>query len=218
MRDGPPDGSVPTTRDHRDNSGLGFGTGLDWAAGMPTVQLVATARRPHRPLEEPPAVATLWMRLRLAFPEVRACVLLPDAVQLVARVDDPVRARTELGAMLERIDPYWHRVPPAEILHDAKELERAVRATVLKPCRVGLVGDPLEWVWTTLRDVVGDVADPWLTSEMLADALGRERRDFARTYHREVVACLDPASPSSVRVATQPWYPGGVLQVAPVLG
>lgn len=180
---------------------------------MPNVQLTATARPSDRPLESPPAAAALWMQLRRAFVDVRACVLLPDAVQLVVAVDDPARARVAFEGTLEttisRADrpAQWHRVPPALVLRDTAELDRAIRATVLKPCRTGLVCDPLEWMWTTLRDVVGHVADPWLTAETLADVLGCDRRDFAQRHHEQILHALGRSSSSTVRVKTQRWHP-----------
>jgi hypothetical protein len=180
---------------------------------MPNVQLCATARPGDRPLESPPAAAALWMQLRRAFVDVRACVLLPGAVHLVADVDDPVRARVAFEGMLETtisraVAPvHWHRVPPALLLRTTAELERAIRATVLAPCRTNLVCDPLDWMWTTLRDVVGHVADPWLTAETLADALGCARHGFARRHHQEVMHALGHSTSTTVRVPTQRWHP-----------
>ena len=180
---------------------------------MPNVQLTAAARQSDRPLESPPAAAAVWMQLRRAFQRVRACVLLPDAVQLVAEVDDPVLARAAFERTLETTlsrvarPMQWHRVPPPLLLPTTADLERAIRSTVLKPCRAGLVSDPLDWMWTTLRDVVGHVADPWLTAEALADVLGCARAGFAEQHHREILHALGQASGTTIRIRTQRWHP-----------
>jgi hypothetical protein len=179
---------------------------------MPDIKLHATARSGDRPLESPPAAAASWMQLRRAFTHVRACVLLPDAVHLVVAVDDPVEARATFERVLRTTlsrstaPAHWNPIPPALTLQCTAELERAIRSTVLAPCRANLVCDPFDWMWTTLRDVVGHVADPWLTPEALADALGCPRQGFARRHHEAIMRALG-RSASTVRVPTQRWHP-----------
>jgi hypothetical protein len=68
-----------------------------------------------------------------------------------------------------------------------------VRYVALNPCRAGLARDPLEWPWSTHRDVVGAVADPWVAAEQLATMLQRPRRGFAETHHAYVSADPDVA-------------------------
>lgn len=63
---------------------------------------------------------------------------------------------------------------------------RGVRYVALNPSRAKLVQDPLEWTWTTHRDVVGAVAKPWVDPERLAHALGRPKKGFAEWFHRYV--------------------------------
>lgn len=46
--------------------------------------------------------------------------------------------------------------------------------------------DPLAWEWSTHRDVMGAVADPWVDAERLAAALGHGRGDFRPWFHRLV--------------------------------
>jgi hypothetical protein len=55
---------------------------------------------------------------------------------------------------------------------------------VLNPPRAGLVHDPLEWPWSTHRDVVGAVAEPWVSARRLAVAVGREPEGFGAWFHR----------------------------------
>jgi hypothetical protein len=55
-----------------------------------------------------------------------------------------------------------------------------------------LVDDPLVWPWSTHRDVVGAIADPWVQPERLARALGEPVHGFAAAHHRYVT--LDRAS------------------------
>jgi len=61
----------------------------------------------------------------------------------------------------------------------------------LNPCRDGLVRDPLAWPWSTHRDAVGAVAEPWVTAATLARELARPRNGFEGWLHRYVSA--DPS-------------------------
>ncbi|MCP4806384.1 MAG: hypothetical protein GY884_13655 [Proteobacteria bacterium] len=39
----------------------------------------------------------------------------------------------------------------------------------LNPCRAGLASDPLAWRWSTHRDLVGAVVDPWVPLDRWAE-------------------------------------------------
>jgi hypothetical protein len=82
-----------------------------------------------------------------------------------------------------------------------------VRYVLLNPCRpwtcagtrLRLVSDPLSWPWSTLRDVIGATAEPWIDAQRLQGALEWTPRDFARRFHGYV------SSDPSVRIEGTPF-------------
>ena len=85
-----------------------------------------------------------------------------------------------------------------------------MRYTVLNPSRAGIVDDPLSWPWSTHRDVVGAIADPWVTAERLGAALG-SRMASAQDIHAYVSG--DP----SVAIAGTPFpFDDGFTDVSQV--
>jgi hypothetical protein len=77
-------------------------------------------------------------------------------------------------------------VPPPRPIETRQKLARDARYIALNPCRRRLCDDPLRWELSTYRDVVGAIADPWVTAEGLASALGRSTHRFAERFHRYV--------------------------------
>jgi hypothetical protein len=122
-------------------------------------------------------------------------------------------SRSVVGAGLR-----WETVPaPEEIGVDKRE--RHVRYVTLNPCRARLVCDPLAWPWSTHRDIVGAVIEPWVTAEALAAALGRPAPRFAPRHHAYVSA--DPTAsvvgtpyPQPAGPSALPVYPLGAIAVA----
>ena len=76
-------------------------------------------------------------------------------------------ARERLGALLGNLRGWPYRPPGCELAADRVKVRRDVRYAVLNPCRAGLCGDPLEWLWSTHRELVGGVRDPWVDVEAL---------------------------------------------------
>ncbi|MBI5480546.1 MAG: hypothetical protein HY906_16935 [Deltaproteobacteria bacterium] len=136
------------------------------------------------PLAEWPSASRLWRWLRRAFPHALAAVLMPNHPHLILDTPEPERARTTLALILaalgrrdpspdwSRAAPRWEPVPRPEEIPDLKHLRRLVRYLALNPCRDRLVRDPLEWEWSTHRDVVGAITDPWISAARLAAAFG----------------------------------------------
>lgn len=137
----------------------------------------------------------LWQRLRATFPKVLAAVLMPEHLHLLLRAParlvrqrlcDLVRAlrrRKDAAAAVR-----WLPVEMPTTVSNAKHAARQVRYLHLNPCRDALVDDPLAWPWSTHRDAVGAVADPWVTAAGLARALARAREGFEGWLHRYVSA------------------------------
>jgi hypothetical protein len=84
------------------------------------------------------------------------------------------------------------------MLADRLHLLRSARYIHLNPCRAGLAKDPLEWEWSTHRDLVGAVANPWLDLARLRELWRNPAQDFARSFHEYV------SSDPSVKVAGTP--------------
>jgi hypothetical protein len=141
-------------------------------------------------LDQNPIAPCLWRALRRAFPEALSAVIMGNHTQLVtpgasaAAVQDAMRVvvsalcRSIVGRSL-RFEP----VPVPTTLEELGRLLRDCRYVALNPARAGLVRDPLAWYWSTHRDVVGAVADPWVTPERLATTFGRPLRGFVGWYH-----------------------------------
>jgi len=157
------------------------------------MHMTARTLRPHAPLCEPEHAAWLWSRLRATFPVVAASTLLPNHPHTVPWVEDPRQGRDAfcrlLGQFQRRLGlrrPLWEPLSRIDVIDDPKALGRTVRYVALNPCRAELASDPLEWLWSTHRDVVGAVVDPWLTAEQLARALGRDADGFVERFHAYV--------------------------------
>jgi REP element-mobilizing transposase RayT len=196
--------------------------------------LVAHASAGRQPLADPRVADRLWLQLRGAFPAALAAVLMPDHLHLLVpaagardsgrrlsralgwlqrwlRLPQPMRLagvpRAGLPAPPGAPGPrLWRRLPEPESLPDPKHLLRTVRYIHLNPCRDRLARDPLEWPWSTHRDVCGAAADPWVTPARLARALGRPEFGFAEWLHGYVSS--DPAVHVAGTRLPEPWSPG----------
>ncbi|HEY3353820.1 MAG TPA: hypothetical protein VGQ83_11270 [Polyangia bacterium] len=178
------------------------------------VHLTAHALGALTPLADFDLAAFVWERLRDAYPATVAACLMPQHVHLASEVGDADGARRRLAAVLGgaarlggRHAPMWQPLPEAEPLRGRQHIERMIRYIVLNPSRAPLTRDPLEWLWSTHRDVMGAVVDPWVTADRLARVLGRSRADFAARHHAYVSA--DPTvsvigSPPPRAVAPSP--------------
>jgi hypothetical protein len=171
------------------------------------VHLTVRAYRAPVPLTDARIAAPFWASLRRTFPVIRAAVLMPSHPHLQVETSDPEEARRSLAqqcaalrrrkgpASLLRFEP----VPEARILCDVPHGSRDARYILLNPVRAGLVDDPLAWPWSTLRDVVGAVADPWVTAPELARSLERAVSRFFPWFHEYVTTDPDVPIPGRLR-------------------
>jgi hypothetical protein len=151
------------------------------------------AYRHDSDLNDYPIAPRLWAALRHAFPEALAAVLMRNHAQLVTPGDgaEDVRDRTrsvvsgvcrsDVGRGL-RFEP----VSLPTTVDEVAKLHRHVRYIALNPARAHIVQDPLAWYWSTHRDVVGAVAEPWVSARRLAAALERPLRGFVGSFHAYV--------------------------------
>jgi len=138
----------------------------------------------------------LWTWLRQCFPSALAATLMPDHLHVITP-GEPEAGRATLQGILAQHrgmhgspgrgrGPGRWTIPPPSVIPDVRHLGRQVRYVSLNPCRAGLVRDPLAWLWSTHRDVVGAVVDPWVTADRLAEALGERARGFVERHHAYV--------------------------------
>lgn len=122
---------------------------------------VARTRRGWAGVVEPASAQWLWSRLRERYSLALACTLMPDHVHLLADgAHDPDTLRRILQHHSRRFGARWDLLDPQPV-HTRRILGRTVRYIVLNAPRDRLVADPFEWPWSTLRDLVGAVVDPW---------------------------------------------------------
>ncbi len=165
------------------------------------LHLVARAAEGARPLRTRAACRDLWHRLGARF-DVVACVLMPDHVHLLARVDGSVARRAfaqvlssfRMRAIATRehdcTDFAWEPLPqPQKVQHDPRHLARTIRYIHLNPVRDALCDDPLEWEWSTHRDWIGAVARPCVDLVRWGRALRRPATTRAEWLHDYV--CSD---------------------------
>ena len=155
--------------------------------------LVAKALPLLSPLRNRASCLDLWWRLRKKFPNIAACVLMPDHVHLLIFGRDLNCARWELGVELrawtQRFHPrshIWPRIPLPQAVPDFRHLKRQIRYVHLNPCRSGLASDPLEWEWSTHRDLTGCTLDAWPDMEMLGRVFEVAPSRLGETAHRYI--------------------------------
>ena len=85
--------------------------------------------------------------------------------------------------MQKRIPGYWQSIPEPATIPDRQHLRRQIRYVALNPCRKKLCADPLEWYWSTYREIVGSTAMSTVQIDSLITALGESRAQFNVRFH-----------------------------------
>jgi hypothetical protein len=162
--------------------------------------LVAHCAWPAAFLAEREPALWLWTALRRMFPNPLAAALMPNHLHLITALQDPVAAHARFRRLLAafarsfEFPTLWSRVPEPEVVATPDKVLRKVRYIGLNPCRpvrvgrleVQLATDPLCYEWSTHRDAVGAIVNPWVTAESILDACGVEATDPAAWLHRYV--------------------------------
>ncbi|HHH31679.1 MAG TPA: hypothetical protein ENK57_25480, partial [Polyangiaceae bacterium] len=170
------------------------------------VHVTVRTRRCRVLLTSPELAPWLWRRLRRSFPHALAAVLMPGHIHVLTPAVSESEARRKLGAIVSGLRRSrhpgaaneWEPASSRGTFADPTKIRRQIRYIVLNPSRAGLVRCPSEWLWSTHREVLGAVRDPWVTAQAVATALGTSTRGFAARHHRYVSG--DP----SVAVAGTP--------------
>ena len=157
------------------------------------VHLVARSLAGMRPLSTFDRCAWLWARLQHTFPNAIDCILMPNGAHLVEKSIDATRSRSKLRGVLRGFtrrygagQRIWEAVPAPVTVPDCLHRRRTSRYVALNPSRAKLGADPLEWLWSTYRDIMGATASQWVTADRLARALEHSRYDFRRAWHAYV--------------------------------
>ncbi len=165
------------------------------------IHLTVRTLPPFRPFDDEEGASWVWSGLRRHFPQVAGAVLMPNHLHVLPIVEDPDRARFQISRLLAghaklldlRAGRYsWRVVRPWTEVPDLHHLARQIRYLALNPCRAGSVRDPLEWRWSTHRDVMGASADPWVSGRQIASLFRRHWTPaWAERWHSYVSA--DPS-------------------------
>lgn len=131
---------------------------------------------------------------------------MPNHIHVLTPAASESEARRRLGAIVSGLRRSchpgaaneWEPASTRGTFTDPAKIRRQIRYIVLNPCRAGLVRCPSEWLWSTHREVLGAVRDPWVTAGAIVAVLGTATRGFAARHHRYVSG--DP----SVAVAGTP--------------
>jgi hypothetical protein len=166
----------------------------------------------------------VWERLRDAFPFALAACLMPDHPHVVSPLADPTTARIRLnrrlGHLARRVGVrFVGQAAEPTLVRDRPKLLRELRYVALNPPRAKLTNDPLAWLFSTQRDVVGATLDPWVDASRLARAVGRREADFREWYHRYVsgdpsVSVVGTPLPRAARPTEIPHVPLGRIAKA----
>jgi hypothetical protein len=160
------------------------------------VHLVARTYGGRPAFAEFEAAEWMWRALRRGFAAALAAILMPSHLHVIAEIASAIAGRLHLAHLLAGFsrwhspsaeDPIrWQPIPVPQTISGPEHLRRQVRYVALNPCRDKLVRDPLEWLWSTHRDVVGAAADPWVAANRLARLLDEPGHGFGDAFHRYV--------------------------------
>jgi hypothetical protein len=135
--------------------------------------------------------AWLWTNLREAFPRALSTVLMPRHPHLIPHAEEIRGAQERLARLLGHFCRAFGiegscRVPAPREIEGVSALARQVRYVALNPCRDRLSRCPLDWAWSTHRDVVGAIVEPWVDAARLAATLDWDPEGFETQYHAYV--------------------------------
>ena len=192
---------------HRPCSGLGA-MWQHWAIRTNTL---------HSPFADADVARFAWNCLGRSFPDSLMAVLMPDHLHIILPSIEELAHRDALHGWMGAVSRHagvkklWQHTPSPRPISNRKHLLRHLRYVALNPCRDGLCRDPLEWIWSTYRDLFEASAYPILSPQALASALQESRRtNFLVRFHTYVSS--DPSvaiagSPQPARAARPRHWP-----------
>ncbi len=161
--------------------------------------LVASTRGLAPPLHDEQLGTWLWQHLRKAFPDALSLVIMPEHLHLVGLPGGHARFRRVLSGCTAATHVRFDVLPPQPAM--SREIaRRMIRYGLHNPVNAGLVRDPYEWRWSTLRDLVGAAHPVWTRAAYVAKVLGVSRRRLPQLLTH--TADQQPAIPQLTPVAT----------------
>jgi hypothetical protein len=159
---------------------------------------VARSVSPQEPFINFQLARWLWTRFGNVFPDLIAAVLMPNHFHLITPIQSSQDAAQQMrklcGLMgktsqLTQMRRLWQPISAPVAISDRHHLRRQIRYVALNPCRKGLCADPLEWVWSTYRDLVGATTERPKLAACLAQILGEgggSEQSFLVRFHAYV--------------------------------
>jgi REP element-mobilizing transposase RayT len=190
---------------------------------MQSFHFVARARFHHRPFLSRKHCANIWARLRGEFSHVKACILMPNHLHMIVPTARPDEVRRQLAIELRSFtrqcmpgERLWEEVPDPREISNRDQLRREIRYVHLNPCRARIARDPLEWEWSTHRDALELVGNPWVRSAELAVDWRVRTREFSDVFHRYVSS--DPSVRVEGTASPSQAFPTGLVRLESLIG
>ncbi len=183
---------------------------------------VVRASTPKEPFRNFESARWAWSNLSNHFPNVLAAVLMPNHLHLILPVGSERKNLRKLGGLLgamskrEHISALWQNIPPPSLIPDRFHLRRQLRYVALNPCRKSLCSDPLEWYWSTYREIMGATVEKWGELSRLTQVLGESEIGFRVRFHDYVSS--DPSvkvsgTPPPQTVGSKKWAEEGIGEI-----
>lgn len=177
---------------------------MQWLAPMWN-HCVVRASTPQEPFKDFETAQWAWARISELFPEMISAVLMPNHLHLILpKTNRPLHYFHKMSGLLsgisrrKKMQKLWQSMPDPTEIPDIFHLRRQVRYVALNPCRKTLCADPLEWYWSTYRELMGATLDGPDRAGELAQLFGEAKKNFRVRFHSYVSG--DP----SVAVAGTP--------------
>lgn len=173
---------------------------------------VVRASTPYQPFTDFEICRKTWDSLQKTFPQTLAAVLMPNHLHLILpTADNHKQTLSRLGGVIGQISKgngirgYWQPIPPPSLIPDKFHLKRQIRYVALNPCRKELCHDPLEWYWSTYRELLGATLQGYPGVQSLAEVLGDSQPNFLDRFHAYVSG--DPSVAIAGTIRPQPDHP-----------
>lgn len=159
--------------------------------------LAMQARFPHVPNKDRERCVRVWQEMRRRFTGVVAAVIMPDHLHLIHYSTETSMELElkwiQLRRWLNFQGMVWVKSGPPVPIPNRHHLKRQVRYVHLNPCRDRLCTDPLQWEWSTHREYLGGVIDPWVDVGRALDVMGLAKTEAGlRGFHKYVSS--DPSA------------------------
>jgi hypothetical protein len=150
---------------------------------------ISTPLEPFRDFE---SARWFWNHLHQKFPQALGAILMPNHFHLLLPFESAtseVRDHAVLNGLMGSFSKVlkepglWQRQSEPKEISDRLHLRRNIRYVALNPCRRNLCKDPLEWPWSTYRDLFGSTVDQWIRPSRIAQILGEKEIGFANRFH-----------------------------------